>query len=208
MLTHMAKYFVAGIAIVLVAGGAYYWWTTGDDTPPSVNMPPVVEQIATSTYATTTFSLVYPQNFSVDDSYAYEQFEGKPIHGVKFTIPLTMATGTNLSADTYLSVETLPRANSCSGDIYVVPNVRAEKLTENGVDYSLATTTEAAAGNRYEEMVYSLEGSKPCSAVRYFIHSLAIENFEPGAVREYDRSALLAAFDAIRQSLKLVPLTP
>ena len=203
----MAKYFVAAIAILLVAGGAYYWWTMDASTTPTTT-PPVVQQTATSTYATTTFSLIYPQNFSVDDSYAYEQFEGKPIHGVKFSIPLTMATGTNLSADTYLSIETLPRANTCTGDIYVVPNVRAATVTENGVTYSLATTTDAGAGNRYEEMVYALEGSKTCTAVRYFLHSMAIENFEPGVVHEYDRDALLAAFDAIRHSLTLKPLTP
>ena len=42
--------------------------------------------------------------------------EKKLIHGVKFTIPMTMATGTNLSSDTHLSIESLPRAKNCTGE--------------------------------------------------------------------------------------------
>ena len=164
------------------------------------------QQIATSTYATTTFSAVYQRDFTADDSHIYDQVNPKkPIHGVRFTIPLAMATGTNLASDTYLSVEQLPRAKNCTGDIYLAANVRPISLTENGINYSLATSSGAAAGNLYEEMVYALSGSSPCTAVRYFIHSTAAANYEPGAIREFDRAALLVAFDAIRASLTLSP---
>lgn len=143
----------------------------------------------------------YPRTYSLNEAYQYMGVPNKPIDGVKLTIPTDMATGTNLSMDTGISIEQLPRAISCTGDIFVLDNVKANAVTENGVVYSVATTSDAGAGNRYEETVYAIEGSKPCTAVRYFIHYSAIENFGPGAVREFDRAALLADFDKIRASV-------
>lgn len=171
------------------------------------------EQIATTTqetlpvwqaYASTTMgvALEYPPGYTLDELYFYGQFPGKPIHGVSFVVPASVATGTNLSADTRLSVEQLPRAKSCTGDIYINDNVKATKMTENGVEYSVASTTGAGAGNRYEEWVYAIVGSQPCTAVRYYLHSTNIGNYPAGAVREYDRGQLLAEFDQIRRSLR------
>ena len=112
-----------------------------------------------------------------------------------------MATGTNLSADSYVSVEWLPRAKNCTGDIYLAANVKPQEVVDNRVTYSLASSSGAAAGNRYEEWVYALSGSQPCLAVRYFIHSTNIANFDPGAVKEFDRAALVKQFDKIRKTL-------
>ncbi len=114
-----------------------------------------------------------------------------------------MATGTNLASDTGVSVEWLPNAHSCTGDIFVQANVTPQSLSENGIEYSVATTTSGAAGNFYEEDVYALAGSKPCTAVRYFIHSTDIGNYATGTVTAFDRDSLISQFDAIRQSLTL-----
>ena len=204
---------VSGLVLVLLIG--YVAWTSLElnPTPPSA---PVVEEPVLSSYASSTlgFSISYPKAFSLDERYAYDQFgEKKLIHGVKFTIPSEMATGTNLTSDSYISVEQLPRAKNCTGDIYLTANVRAETITENGRVYSLATSSGAAAGNLYEEFVYALSGSSPCTAIRYFIHSGNIGNYLPaeasaqageeGSVREFDRATLLAEFDKIRRSLSL-----
>jgi|SRR3989344_6749397 len=212
----MAKYFIGVIVIVLVALGAYYAWQMyGTEVAPP--LAPAPEEAATLTYATSTFTIAYPSTYSVDDAYAYDQFEGKSIAGVKFTIPESETVGTNLSSDTHLSVESLPRAQNCTGDIYIVPNVKAVDLTVGSTTYSVATSTGAAAGNIYEEQVYAIAGSKPCTAVRYFIHSGNIGDYLPaatsttqagpqegeGAVHEFDRAALLREFDSIRDSLVL-----
>lgn len=201
----MTKYIIGAIFVVLAGAVGFYIWSimgavgeAPQDTEPQVQEP-IVRTFATSTYA-----LDYPPDFTIDDGYFYDQFEGKPIFGVKFSVPITMATGTNLSADSYLSVEQLPRALSCTGDIYVVPNVRATDVTEGASVYSVATTSGAAAGNQYEEQVWALKGSDPCTAVRYFIHTTQLANYDPGTVREYDRPALLGAFDTIRRSLRLM----
>jgi len=203
----MLKYVIGVVVFALLATGAYYVWNGINAAPQEgTNTPeePMVPVTATSTYATTTFSFVYPSSFSLNDKYAYEGVPNKPIDGVKVTIPMEMATGTNLSSyDTGVSVEILPRAQTCTGDIYILPNVKATSLTENGVEYSLATTSGAGAGNLYEEYVYALTSSKPCTAIRYFIHSTQVANYPEGTVRAFDRNALMSSFDDIRHSLIL-----
>jgi hypothetical protein len=200
----MAKYIIGVIALILIiAGGYYFLYGMGTSAPASVPTANILQAAATSTYATSTYSVTYPADYTADPSYAYTQFSGKPINGVKFTIPMSMATGTNLASDTYLSIEQLPHAKNCTGDIYIPADVAAQTVSDNGVTYSLASTTGAGAGNLYEETVYALSGSSPCTAVRYYIHSSNIGNYDPGTVREFDRSALLSAFDTIRRSLSI-----
>ncbi len=198
----MWKYFGGGALIVIVLLSGYYLFHSKgvvSRTP----QPSEPQQVATSTYATTTFSVVYPSTFSVNDAYAYDQFGPKKlIRGVKFLIPGEMATGTNLSGfDTGVSVEQLPRARKCTADIYLMANVKAKTLNNNGVEYSVASSSGGAAGNLYEEYIYALSGTHPCTAVRYFVHSTNISNYEPNTVHEFSRSALLATFDEIRSSL-------
>lgn len=169
---------------------------TAGDTP---------QQEALLTFASSTlgYSFQYPKGYTINPDYAYDQFGPKKlVHGVKVIIPADMATGTNLSSfDTGVSVEQLPHAKKCTADIYLTQNVKAQTVDDAGVTYSLASTSDAGAGNLYNEIVYAFPTSKPCTAVRYFIHSTNIGNYPPGAVTEFDRAALLAQFDAIRQSI-------
>ncbi len=186
-------------AIILGGAGFYAWKAFSPEPQPSA---PVVVEETRNTYATSTYSVKYPGNFILNAPFAYGAFgPKKPIYGVKFIIPSTVATGTNLSADSGVSVEQLPRAKNCTGDIYLLASVTAYEVIENGTEYSFASSTGAAAGNLYEEQVYALATSSPCTAVRYFIHSTNIGNYPAGMVREFDRAALLSTFDKIRQSL-------
>ena len=207
----MQKQYIIGGALAILVLIAISYLLMGDTAQPAAapepTPAPVVAAIATSTYATTSFSVIYPANFTLSDTYAYTLVNpSKPIHGVKFSIPMEVATGTNLAAsDTGISIEQLPRAKKCTGDIYLLDNVRPVELTENGVTYSVATSSGAGAGNFYEEAVFAIPGSSPCTAIRYFIHSMNIGNFEPGTVKEFDKPALVASFDKIRQALTLIP---
>ena len=157
--------------------------------------------------ASGTFSIRYPSNYSVNPSYVYQELgPGKDINGVKFTIPESMATGTNLSGfDTGVSVEKIPNAQDCNAKLFLYPEVASLNITDNGVDYSFASSTGAGAGNRYEEEVWAIPNTNPCVAVRYFIHYMAIENYPPKVVSNFNRDALLKQFDQIRQSLVLAP---
>ena len=209
----MGKYI--GAAVVLVAligfailGGRYLLnKSSGGVTPIIPNTTTEVPvQVATSTYASSTlgFSVVYPKSYTVNDTYAYDQFGPKKlIHGVKFVIPSTMATGTNLSSnDTGVSIEQLPHAKKCTADIYMLQNVKAHTESFNGVEYSVASSSDAGAGNRYEETVHAFTSSIPCTALRYFIHYGDINNYDASSsIKEFDRAALLKDFDVIRSSV-------
>ena len=151
------------------------------------------------------FSIRLGEGYKVDESYAYDYSPTKKISGVKFTVPADTATGTNLGSDSYVSVERIPNVDSCTADMFMSDPAAAKPttVTDNGTDYSVSTMSDAGAGNRYEESVYAISGSTPCTAVRYFVHYAAIENFPAGAVKEFDKTALLAQFDAIRKTLVL-----
>lgn len=151
-------------------------------------------------------SILYPPEYTVDSSYVYTELGPRSgIKGVKFTIPESKAEGTNLShADSGVSIEILPNADACTGAHFVEEKIVSDTLKEKNVTYSIAKTAGAGAGNYYEETVYALTDSVPCTAVRYFIHSTNINNYEPGTVTAFDKKALLKEFDAMRQSLVLI----
>jgi membrane-bound inhibitor of C-type lysozyme len=150
------------------------------------------------------FSLRIPPDFSPNEAYEYQLSPSKTISGVKFTIPETLAAGTNLSVDSYLSVESMPQTASCTADLFIDGIHPPQQISEGDVEYSVATSSDAGAGNRYEETVYAIPGTNPCVAVRYFIHYGVVQNYPEGTVKEFDKQALLDLFDEIRQTLVLV----
>lgn len=149
------------------------------------------------------FSLRLPDGYTVDEAYRYEMTPERNIGGVKFTIPASLADGTNLGHDTYLSIERLSGLKECSASAFFYDATVSKMLTENSVAYLVASSTGAGAGNRYEETVYAIAGTNPCLAVRYFIHYSVFENYPAGTVREFDKQALLKQFDQMRSSLVL-----
>lgn len=149
-------------------------------------------------------SMLPPQGYIVDANYHYQaQGVGKDILGTKYTIPASMVKGTNLAVDSYISVEqiALVDKSQCSASLFTDPSIKTSIINDNGVTYSIATSSDAGAGNRYEESVYVLTNTNPCTAVRYFIHYGAIENYPKGTVKEFDRQVLIKEFDAIRRSV-------
>ena len=150
------------------------------------------------------FALRYPQGFTIDETYKYQELgPGKDIGGVKFTIPISLSAGTNLAPDSYMSVEEIPQVQTCGANLFLEQGVNARMIDESGTTYSVASSTGAGAGNRYEETVYAIPGTEPCVAIRYFIHYGVIENYPAGMVQQFDKQALLNQFDAIRRTLVL-----
>ena len=156
----------------------------------------------------TSFSIRYPDTFAKNVSYVYQELgPNKDIHGVQFTIDPKITSGTNLSKDSYISVENLPlqTGQTCKAKDFIDTGSLANKndvvITNGDVEYSFASTTGAGAGNRYEETVYALPYSNPCIAVRYFIHYGVFENYPAGTIKEFNHSDIISIFDTIRHSL-------
>lgn len=150
------------------------------------------------------FSVRLPADYKIDANYRYQNLgPGKDIAGVKFSIPQALAAGTNLGADSYLSIESLPQAQNCSASLFLSSGAKISSENDNGTDYSVAELSDAAAGNRYDETVYATPTIHDCIAVRYFIHYANFDNYSAGMVKEFDQAALLKQFDQIRRSLVL-----
>jgi membrane-bound inhibitor of C-type lysozyme len=153
--------------------------------------------------STAGFTLRFPQNYTVNTKHVYSaDGPNKTIKGVSFTIPASATTGTNLSKDTYIAVETLPNATSCTADMFM-SGAKASTFSDSGVDYSVATTSGAGAGNLYDEAVFAIPGTSPCTAVRYFIHSTQVGNYPAGTVTAFNKAGLINEFDLIRRTLVL-----
>ena len=155
------------------------------------------------------FTVRYQIDFGINATYTYNGLGPKQeIAGVKFTIPASMASGTNLSNDSYISIEHLGTTTElCDAQAFLPADARATStmVTENDVTYSFASSSGAAAGNRYEESVYALPGSQPCLAVRSFVHYGVFENYASGTVRAFDPQSLEKMFASIRNSVTFVP---
>jgi len=147
------------------------------------------------------FAIKYPKDYTQDTKYQYTALgPEKSISGVKFTIPKIYTNGNNLSSDSYISVENIPNSQICSASFFL-SNVSPQFVSENGSDYSFASSTDAGAGNRYEEYVYAFPKNDVCLATRYFIHYSVIENYTSGTVGEFNKNNILKEFDLIRDSL-------
>jgi membrane-bound inhibitor of C-type lysozyme len=144
-------------------------------------------------------SIRIPQDYTAAPYQYQNKGPGKAIDGVRFTIPPSVVTGTNLATDTYLSIEAIPAVKSCSASLFL-DNAKATEMSSGDTTYSVASSTGAGAGNRYEETVYAIPGTNPCLAIRYLIHYGVIDNYPAGAVKEFDKTALLSEFDAIRST--------
>lgn len=152
------------------------------------------------------FSIRYPAGWTADSTYRYRALgPGRSIPGVAFTVPDSLAAGTNLSGDTRLSVEELPEAGRCSAGPFLPKGASVSDDTVHGVAYSVGRLTDAGAGNRYRETVFALPGTHPCLAVRYFVHWTVLENYPPGAVAAFDEGPLVDRFDAMRGTLLVAP---
>lgn len=155
------------------------------------------------------YSISYPPHWRVITDHVYPGFgPDHPIPGVAFEIPQPLTKGTNLSSNlTRLSVESVPFVAGKRCDVArFIPDPRNVRLLhENGMAWIAGDTDDAGAGNLYEITAFALPNSKPCLAVRYFVHSTNIGNYDSGTVKAFDRKELLMMFDAIRRTLQTRP---
>jgi hypothetical protein len=197
---------VLGISLILAAGllAAGSFAATQFN---AANPPPIAPLSGMILYhdAKLGFAIAYPPHWAVNTAYKYETLgPGKTIFGVSFTISAERIAGTNLAGDTRLSVEHLAGPGACQASRFLDSPQNQRTEANGNRTYSVATSSEGAAGNLYDETVYVLPGTSPCIAIRYFIHSMNIGNYDPGTVKEFDKDGLVKTFDRMRRSLALM----
>ncbi len=152
------------------------------------------------------FDLRLPPGYTTDDEYFYGALgPGKEVPGIKFMVPKVLTEGTNLSADSGISIEELARA-ACTPADFLDTTVSASSttVTLGGDEYTTATAGGAGAGNFYEETVYVRKDRATCVAIRFFIHSTNIHNYDPGTVTEFDRAGLMSTFTDIAKTIRFI----
>jgi len=190
---------VLGISLILGTG----LLITGSFAAAAFDPPPIAPLSGMILYHDAKLAIAYPPHWTVNAAYKYDALgPGKAIAGVSFTISADRAAGTNLAGDTRLSVEHL--AGPCQAGRFLDSPQNQHMETNGNRTYSVATSSEGAAGNLYDETVYALPGTSPCMAIRYFIHSTNIGNYDPGTVKEFDKNALVKTFGRMRRSLALL----
>jgi hypothetical protein len=201
-MSHRLRLALALIALACAASTGACGGNGANDTPHPASQPPTGWRSFGD--AGLGFSIAYPSKWRVDSAHVYPNPVGNErLAGVAFLIPEDLAAGTNLSRDSYLSVESAPDASSCSASAFLDSPSTQRDETESGLHWSVGSMGDAGAGNFYDETVYALVGSKPCLAIRYFIHSTNIGNYTPGTVKQFDRAGLVQQFERIRSTFAL-----
>lgn len=202
---NIQKYFLFVLVLSFLFSFSFVWLRQGRVShvlvsPDLLGAHVLKEKVFSEIYSdpSANFSIRYPLDYIVDTSSLSRN--GVDVKGVKFFVAPTLFEGTNLSRDSFISVETVETSEECSAKLFFSQGGSSVTLSKNEL-YSLASTTDAGAGNRYEEDVFALLGTNPCVAVRYFLHYSAIENYDIGMVHEFDKATLFSTFDKIRSTL-------
>ncbi|MEN9621881.1 MAG: hypothetical protein RLZZ67_315 [Candidatus Parcubacteria bacterium] len=201
----MKKIFLIISALIVLAGLLWFLThsksetiiqtqgVTGDVTPPK------------GVYKSSLFGfeITPAPGFTVNESYLNQDFgPGREIPGIAFIIPELFSKGTNLSADSYIAVEKLSDVD-CEPASFIDSPQAAEDIVVDGISFKKASVSDAGAGNRYDQTVFVTENDGACIAVREFVHTTQIANYDPGTVKEYDRAGLSALFETMLKSLRL-----
>jgi len=138
------------------------------------------------------FSIKYLSSYTKNTSYTYTFLTSGSIPGVSFNVPAALTSGTNLTDDSYISVEWLPAGSSAKNFLESGESItEIPGTTAGGETYTIAERDEAATGNYYYETVYAVSSGAHCFGIRLFIHSTNLGVYDPGAVKAYDRRALM-----------------
>lgn len=201
------KKIIIGIAVVCIVLFGFFLFRPTTDTIsqiPGTSVSTTSDQTAgNSAYVNKVFGFqIQPgEGFTTRESYLNQDLgPGREIPGVAFVIPAALSQGTNLSPDSYLSVEKLSDVD-CTPSSFIDSVTTTETVNISGVSFEKAVVGGAGAGNLYEETVYVTEKADACFAVREFVHSTQLANYDPGTVKAFDKAKLTKLFDSMLATL-------
>jgi hypothetical protein len=125
---------------------------------------------------------------------------------VAIVLPAALFAGTNLGeAGVFIGASSSPAVTSK----WNLPSVEygevpAGTATLGGISFAVFTSTDAAAGNIYEERIYRALHGDVCFEIVELLHSTNIGNYDPGTVVEFDKARFQGYLEAIVQTFSWV----
>jgi hypothetical protein len=174
--------------------------TTLPQSTTTTTVPEIIPGVASVRYDNSQlgFSLFRPETSTVETQgfEAYLPLTQTPVAAM--ALPKDLFKGTNLmEAGVYIGASSSPamatKWNLPSADSTEVP---AGALVISGVSFAAFTSTEAAAGNVYEEKVYRVLRDDTCFEIVELLHSGNIDNYPAGVV-EFDKGTFQGYLAAI-----------
>ena len=152
------------------------------------------------------FSLRVPLTASVEtDTQENGQLDMIPDAAVVVSINPNEFKGTNLgNASVSIGISKDPTiVAACSTGQAAQGEKPAGTATLGGVKFTRFTFEDAGVGNRYASTIYRATAGGNCYELVEFLHWAAIENFSPGAIKEFDRAGVEAELHTIVRSFAL-----
>lgn len=152
------------------------------------------------------FSLRIPVNAAIEtDTQENGQLDVIPTAAVVVKLDLAAFKGTNLGEGSVsVGVSNDPTIlAACSAGKAAQGEKPDGNATLGGVNFSRFTFEDAGAGNRYVSTIYRAASGGNCYELVEFLHFSAMENFSPGAIKEFDRAKIEAELHAITRSFAI-----
>jgi len=152
------------------------------------------------------FSLRIPVNAGVEnDTQENGQLDMIPTAAVVVKLDLADFKGTNLG-EASVSVGVSDDATivaACSAGKPAQGEKANGSATLGGVKFNRFAFEDEGAGNRYDSTIYRATSDGNCYELVEFLHFAAMENFSPGALKQFDRAKIEAELHAITRSFAL-----
>ncbi|MBX4210672.1 hypothetical protein KW783_01745 [Candidatus Parcubacteria bacterium] len=200
------------IIIVLLIGGIYFLnkeirRKTTQIASESNGSATTTSDVITYVNQKAGYQIDYPKGFVP----TYSNIDATSGPNVSYAFPESFTKGTNLSTDSAIKVETV-QAKTCNVKSFFADEdpgtIKSSKIDNAGVFSQMASSTGAAAGNRYEKVVFAAgPNAGMCYGVQLFIHTSVLENYPAGTVKAYDRAKIDQIFDKMLSSFKFVSST-
>ena len=170
-------------------------------------LSPAIAADSTKTYKDRHgFSLKIPTTASVEtDTQDNGQLDMIPDAAVVVSLNPNDFKNTNLGdASVSVGVSNDPAIVAACGAGKVAQGEKpAGTATLGGVKFNRFTFEDAGVGNRYSSTVYRATSGGHCYELVEFLHWAAMENFSPGAIKEFDRAKVEAELHNIARSFAL-----
>ena len=152
------------------------------------------------------FTLRVPLNAGIEtDTQENGQLDMIPTAAVVVKLDLADFKGTNLGEGSIsVGVSNDPTIVAACGEGKAAQGEKADgTATLSGVKFNRFSFEDAGAGNRYTSTIYRAVSGGNCYELVEFLHYAAMENFSPGAIKEFDRAKIEAELRAITRSFAI-----